>query len=78
MIDNFIPSINHRPCFSRSNGQELWVLLLEKAYAKLHNSYNKISYGLCYEAMRDLTGAPSYELKFSDHKDILDKILDFK
>lgn len=52
--------------------------MLEKAYAKLHNSYNKISHGLCHEAMRDITGAPSYELKFSDHKDILDKIFDFK
>ena len=52
--------------------------MLEKAYAKLHNSYNKISHGLCHEAMRDITGAPSYELKFTDHKDILDKIFDFK
>jgi len=43
IIDNFIPCISHRPCFSRANGNELWVILLEKAYAKLHGNYNRIS-----------------------------------
>jgi calpain-15 len=36
----------------------LWVLLLEKAYAKKYGAYDKIEAGFTNEALRDLTGAP--------------------
>jgi len=36
----------------------LWVLFLEKAYAKLYQAYDKIEAGLAGNALRDLTGAP--------------------
>ena len=39
-IDDYIPCFyNGGPMFSRSTGKEIWVLLLEKAYAKLHGHY---------------------------------------
>jgi calpain-15 len=47
------------PIFSRANGNELWVLLLEKAYAKLHGNYQLLKGGYCNEALIDLTGCPS-------------------
>ena len=46
------------PIFSRANGEELWVLFLEKAYAKVYGAYDKIEAGLSGCALRDLTGAP--------------------
>ena len=42
VIDDFIPCKNKEPVFSSANGNELWVILLEKAWAKLHGSYERI------------------------------------
>ena len=51
--------------FLRGNGPELWVLLLEKAYAKINKCYANIEAGLTGNAIRDLTGAP-YDFKNSN------------
>ena len=58
IVDDFIPcdSVTKNPLFSRANGNELWVLLLEKAYAKLHGSYYSLNVGSTKEALSDLTG----------------------
>ena len=66
VIDDWIPVKNEIPVFSKSNGHELWVILLEKAWAKLHGTYQRIETGLSITALRDLTGAPSYLLKISE------------
>ena len=58
VLDDYFPCSNGIPLFSRSNGNELWVLLIEKAYAKIFGSYHKIESGLATNAMKDLTGAP--------------------
>ncbi|CAD8113581.1 unnamed protein product [Paramecium sonneborni] len=60
VVDDHIPChIQGGPIFSKANGNELWVLLLEKAYAKIYGSYHKIESGLASCALKDLTGAPS-------------------
>ncbi|XP_034558452.1 calpain-10 [Notolabrus celidotus] len=56
-IDDLLPCINSTLCFSRCHSPSaFWVALLEKAYAKLHGSYERLWAGQVSEALVDLTG----------------------
>ena len=44
---------------------ELWVPLLEKAYAKLHGCYEALGGGLIDDALVDMTGLVSYKVKLT-------------
>ena len=54
-------------CGSPVGGQQLWVSLLEKAYAKAHGCYDAISGGQISEALLDLTGAPTEDIDMGSH-----------
>ena len=64
-VDDCIPTKNGRPAFTRTNGHETWVIMIEKAWAKIHGSYERIVGGDPCNTIRDLCGAPgdSYEIK---------------
>jgi hypothetical protein len=59
VIDDFIPcDAMGTPLFARSSDpNELWPLLVEKAYAKLHRCYQSLIHGSVEYALRDMTGA---------------------
>jgi calpain-15 len=61
LLDDYIPcsSKSKKPIFTDTNGPELWVALLEKAWAKVYGSYARIDAGLTRECLHDLTGAPT-------------------
>ena len=61
LVDSNIPCLNGKPVFSAANGNELWVIILEKAWAKIHGSYERIIGGQAHQTLRDLLGAPSFE-----------------
>lgn len=66
-IDDYFPCFPlGGPIFSRNHGNELWALILEKAYAKLHGSYFSLRGGYSCEALQDLTGCPTLSLPFDD------------
>eukprot|EP01059_Diplonema_ambulator_P021567 TRINITY_DN3583_c0_g2_i4.p1 TRINITY_DN3583_c0_g2~~TRINITY_DN3583_c0_g2_i4.p1 ORF type:complete len:591 (+),score=158.51 TRINITY_DN3583_c0_g2_i4:2364-4136(+) len=63
IIDDYLPAIGKLPAFARSNNpSEMWPSYLEKAYAKLHGSYNAIKLGDTCDALADLTGLPVTKL----------------
>jgi len=65
-IDDRLPQRKGSYCYAKcSDPNEFWVALIEKAYAKIHGSYEAIEGGMPIEAMVDLTGglAERYELK---------------
>ena len=65
-IDDYFPcEVYGSPIFASFHSGELWVMLLEKAYAKIHGSYYLIKGGFVNEALIDLTGCPTscYNLK---------------
>jgi hypothetical protein len=58
ILDDFAPcKKNGTLAFNRSKTNELWVVLLEKAWAKVFGGYLNISGGMMTEPLRDLTGA---------------------
>jgi calpain-15 len=42
---------------------EMWPIILEKAYAKLHGSYQAIEAGQTSDGLTDLTGHPSFSVQ---------------
>jgi len=64
--DHFPVSKDNSLLFSRALGNQLWVSLVEKAYAKLHGSFNSMGGGHAYQGMADLTGAPCERIGFQD------------
>lgn len=75
VVDSYIPCRDGEFIFSSANGNELWVIILEKAWAKLHGSYERIIGGQSHQTLRDLTGAPAFE-HLTTEDDIWDRVLD--
>ena len=67
------------PIFSAAMGNELWVAVAEKAYAKVHKGYVIIAGGSCGPTLRDLSGAPAYTTCWEGEEetpDLWDKIIE--
>jgi hypothetical protein len=60
-IDDYFPFDPRvkRPAFSQTNDNELWVLILEKAWAKINGSYENTISGQTNDALSFLLPAPS-------------------
>lgn len=76
VLDEFIPVVGDKPAFAQSKNGELWPVILEKAWAKVHGSYERIEGGQSHMTMRDLTGAPAFDYDILKTPNIFDIILE--
>uniref|UniRef100_A0A665TU81 Calpain 9 n=1 Tax=Echeneis naucrates TaxID=173247 RepID=A0A665TU81_ECHNA len=81
VVDDRLPSVRNQLIMVHSaSNDEFWSALLEKAYAKLHGSYESLKGGSTMEAMEDFTGGLGevYETKNAPNNlfSIMKKALD--
>lgn len=76
-VDDYIVCKNSEPVFTRAHGNELWVLIVEKAWAKIHGSFDRIIAGQAHLTMRDFTGAPGYSFNIEKTPDLPNMIVDW-
>ncbi|CCD14924.1 unnamed protein product [Trypanosoma congolense IL3000] len=60
IVDDYLPTSGGKPRYAKSAHDlaEIWPCILEKAFAKLHNSYANICSGDPLHALQDMTGFP--------------------
>lgn len=68
-LDDYVPCFPlGETIFSRNQDKEIWVLLLEKAFAKLYGSYGRLIGGDCKHGLIDLTGCPTFSYDLTQDK----------
>lgn len=74
VVDDWLPCESRgKPAFATSKKMnELWVSLLEKAYAKLHGSFEALEGGVVQDALVDLTGGAGEEIDMTTPQAQLD------
>ena len=60
IVDDLVPCYRDKaqPAFAKGNGNEIWVMILEKVWAKMYGGYANIEGGWAREVLNELTGAP--------------------
>lgn len=79
-IDDYFPvnsQNNDSFAFASPHGDELWVIILEKAWAKVNGGYSLIQGGWISEGFQALTGFPSFYINHNKlkPKDLFEKVL---
>jgi hypothetical protein len=75
-VDDYFPckSATGGLSYAGCNGNELWAMLAEKAFAKIHGAFSKIVAGQAEEALMEMTGDPCdiYKFKLENVKTMIE------
>jgi len=66
ILDDLLPTSSQGPALCSSCGDQDWPALLEKAYAKVHGSYETVARGLEENALEDLLGVGAGTVSVDD------------
>ena len=66
IVDDWFPSKWGRPAFSKTKNGEIWPMLLEKAWAKVHGSYMRTEGGQTAHATQHLLGIPAFTINHDE------------
>ncbi|EWS74185.1 calpain family cysteine protease (macronuclear) [Tetrahymena thermophila SB210] len=58
VLDDNFPTKNNQYCMAQTNNG-IWLMVLEKALAKMYGNYMGLNGGFTHNALTDLTGAPT-------------------
>ena len=80
VVDDLIPcnKMTKSPLFTKPIGKEIWVLLIEKAWAKMVGNYHKAESMTPDHMMEDLSGAPSFGEWFKDTPNFVKSFLNHR
>ena len=71
IVDDFIAvDVQGKPLYAAANENELWPMILEKAYAKMHYCWDSIDGGWEREALADMTGGKEFQVNLTVEKKI--------
>lgn len=65
-VDHKGNSLFSKPKLDRKKNKEIWVMLVEKAYAKIFGYYSALQLGLNGESLNTFTGAPTEDINTSN------------
>ena len=76
IVDDYLPveKSTNRPVYAQSKGNEIWVMLLEKAWAKVNGGYANIISGLIYDTENmDIDDINEYKYEIVKNVQIADQ-----
>ena len=71
IVDDYFPVYSHNKQFVYSKpirGEDIWVMLLEKVWAKINGSYANIVMGYPHEVLTTFNNAPCFYLRLDDEQ----------
>ncbi len=76
ILDDFFPveQGTNKLSFAKPNGNELWVILLEKAWAKVNGGYANTISGLTTDPVAAITGFTTQALEHKDYETISEEL----
>jgi calpain-15 len=73
IVDDYFPTVYGRPAFCKTKEGEIWAMLFEKAWAKVHGSYCRTEGGQTAHASQHMIGLPAFTYSHTDLKVNVDK-----